>query len=73
MGPSLSGIYGKQAPLADGGFATVDDRYIHDSILLPNLQVAAGYPAIMPSYRGQLSESEIFSIVAYIKSLGLAP
>ncbi len=73
VGPSLVGIYGKQAPLADGGFATVDERYIHDSILLPNLQVAAGYPAVMPSYRGRLSEAEIFSIVAYIKSLGISP
>ena len=73
VGPSLVGIYGRQVPLADGSFATADDRYLHDAILLPNLHIAAGYPPIMPSFRGQLSEGEIFSIVAYIKSLGLAP
>ncbi len=72
-GPSLVGLYGRQVPLADGSFATADDRYIHDSILLPNLQITAGYQPVMPSFRGQLSEGEIFSIVAYIKSLGLAP
>lgn len=73
VGPSLVGIYGKQVPLADGAFATADDRYIHDSILLPNAQVAAGYSPIMPSFRGRLSEAEIFGIIAYIKSLGVAP
>jgi cytochrome c oxidase subunit 2 len=73
VGPSLAGIYGKQVPLFDGTFVTADDRYIHDSILLPKLQIAAGYPPVMPSFRGQLSEGEIFSLIAYIKSLGLAP
>lgn len=73
VGPALAGIYGKQIPLSDGSFATADDRYINDSIVLPKLQIAAGYPPVMPSFRGQLSEGEIFSIIAYIKSLGLAP
>lgn len=73
VGPSFVGIYGRQVPLSDGTFATVDDRYIHDSILLPKSQIVAGYQPVMPSFRGQLSEGEIFSLIAYIKSLGVAP
>jgi cytochrome c oxidase subunit 2 len=73
VAPSLVGIYGKPVPLSDGTFVTADDRYIHDSILLPNQQIAAGYPAIMPSFRGQINEDDIFAIIAYIKSLGVGP
>ena len=32
---------------------TADDRYLHDSILLPQKQIVASYAPIMPSYEGQ--------------------
>jgi len=47
-----------------------DDTYIHDSIVLPNKWIAAGYPPIMPTFKNRLSEAEILRIVAYIKSMG---
>lgn len=47
-----------------------DDRYIHDSIVLPEQEVAGGYLPIMPSFKNQIGEDEIFRITAYIKSLG---
>ena len=46
-----------------------DDRYMHDSILLPASQVVAGFAPIMPSFAGQLGEEDILKMIAYIKSL----
>jgi cytochrome c oxidase subunit 2 len=67
--PPLEGIYGQKVHLDDGSTVVADDRYIHDSILLPKAQVVAGYAPIMPSFAGQLGEDEVFALVAYIKSL----
>ena len=47
-----------------------DDRYLRDSILLPQSQIVAGYDPVMPSYQGQISEPDLLQILAYIKSLG---
>jgi cytochrome c oxidase subunit 2 len=67
--PPLAGLYGKPVPLRDGTIAVADERYIRDSILLPNAQVAAGYEPLMPSFAGRVSEGELIRLVAYIKSL----
>ncbi|HET6632694.1 MAG TPA: cytochrome c oxidase subunit II [Rhodanobacteraceae bacterium] len=66
--PNLRGLYGRRVPLRDGSIVLADDSYIHDSIMLPDKQVAAGYSPIMPSFQGQLGESEVLELVAYIKS-----
>lgn len=68
--PSLAGLYGRPVPLASGGMAVADAAYLRDSILLPQKDVAAGYEPIMPSYRGQIAEEEIYDLIAYIRSLG---
>lgn len=68
--PPLEGLYGRPVPLQSGRVVTADDEYIHDSILHPDLQIAAGYPSVMPSFQGQISEEDVFKLVAYIKSLG---
>lgn len=70
--PKLEGIYGRPVPLEDGRIVTADDQYIRDSILLPQLQIAAGYPHIMPTFQNVLSEDEVLKLVAYIKSLTAA-
>ena len=73
-GPSLIGLLGKDVPIAikGGGVTTVkaDEKYIRDSILEPQSQVVAGYDAIMPSYKDQISEPDLLQIIAYIKGLG---
>jgi cytochrome c oxidase subunit II len=46
-----------------------DDRYIHDSIVLPNQEIAAGFSPIMPQFKNRLTEEEIFQLTAYIRSL----
>jgi cytochrome c oxidase subunit 2 len=66
--PPLENLSGSPVPLASGGIVVADDRYIRDSILLPNKEVAAGYPAIMPSFQGQIGEGDLIALIAYVKS-----
>ena len=68
--PPLLGLYGKPVPLADGSLVRADDQYIHDSVMLPNKQVAAGYQAVMPPYGNVLDEEQVAQLEAYIRSLG---
>ena len=67
--PSLDGLFEKPVPLQDGTVVVADERYIRDSILMPQSQVAAGYAPVMPSFAGRVSEDELIRLVAYIKSL----
>jgi len=67
--PSLAGLYGTIVHIEDGRTMTADDRYIRDCILIPKTQVVAGYPPVMPSFQGQVSEEEMMQLLAYIKSL----
>lgn len=69
VGPSLQGLYGSDRPLRNGATATADAAYIRRSILNPRAQVVEKYQANMPSYEGILNESEIESLVAFIRSL----
>lgn len=68
--PSLEHLYGSTVSLADGTHVTADERYLHDSILLPRKQVTAGYLPIMPSYAGRIGEEDVLALVAYLKSRG---
>ncbi len=71
--PRLEGVYGRPVPIQQGnevGFTLADDRYIRDSILNPRKEVVAGYQPVMPSFKDQISEPDLFKIIAYIKSIG---
>ncbi len=68
--PPLEGIFGKQVPLNSGKIVTADEAYIRDSILLPAKQISAGYPNVMPSYTGHITEAEIMQVISYLKSVG---
>ncbi|MGK6312289.1 cytochrome c oxidase subunit II [Neorhizobium sp. DT-125] len=68
--PPLEGLFGKPVALDGGTTVIADEQYIRDSILLPQKQIASGYPAIMPTFENVLSEEDVLKIVAYIKSLG---
>lgn len=69
--PRLEGVYGSQVPLSDGSLVTADDEYIRDSILQPKRHVVAGFEPIMPSFAGALTEGELVSLTAYIRSLAV--
>jgi cytochrome c oxidase subunit 2 len=68
--PLLEGIYGKPVPLESGAVVIADERYLRDSILLPQKDIVAGYAAVMPSFQGRISEEELMQIIAYIRSRG---
>jgi cytochrome c oxidase subunit 2 len=71
--PSLNGVYGGTVRLADGSTVTADDAYIRESILIPSAKIVAGYQPLMPAFQGQLTEEQILSLTAYIKSLQSQP
>lgn len=71
--PSLNGVYGGSVHLADGSNVTADDAYIRESILVPSAKIVAGYQPLMPAFQGQLTEEQIMSLAAYIKSLQSQP
>lgn len=67
--PLLEGIYGRPVPLSNGTTVIADDRYLRDSILQPQREVAAGYEPIMPSFDGVLAENDLLDLLAYLKAL----
>lgn len=67
--PDLHGIYGQPVQLADGRAVTADEAYLRDCILLPDKNRVAGFPPLMPNFTGAVTEGQIVSLVAYIKSL----
>lgn len=69
--PSLAGVFGTQVKLADGSTVLADENYIRQSILDSTSQIVEGYPPIMPSFRGQVSEEQLMDLTAYIKSLAV--
>ena len=70
--PTFAGLYGTRVKLTDGSTVVADDDYLRRSIVDANAQVVAGYPPIMPSFRGQLSAEQVNTLVEYIKLLGTA-
>jgi cytochrome c oxidase subunit 2 len=67
--PPLEGLFGRSVSLASGGTTFADETYLRDSILLPSRDITAGYPAVMPSFQGRVSEDQILALIAYIESL----
>jgi cytochrome c oxidase subunit 2 len=47
----------------------VDDTYIRESILTPQMKLVAGYGPVMPTFQGQVNEQGLMSLIEYIKSL----
>ncbi len=68
-GAPVEGIYGKDIKLSNGQTVVADDEYIRNSILNPGGQIVEGYQPIMPTFKGQVTEEQLVSLVAYIKSL----
>jgi cytochrome c oxidase subunit II len=69
VGPSFQALFGTEHGLVSGENVKVDENYVRESILEPKAKVVAGYNPVMPAYKGQLSDDDIESIIAYLKSL----
>jgi cytochrome c oxidase subunit 2 len=68
-GPVLNGLFGARVTLASGETVVADNAYIRESILNPQAKVVAGFPPIMPTFQGQVSEEQLLALIEYIKSL----
>jgi len=68
-GPTLAGLIGRQTPLEGGQSIKADEAYIRESILNPQAKIVAGFPPIMPTFQGQVTEDQLVQLVAFIKSL----
>jgi cytochrome c oxidase subunit 2 len=72
IGPSFKDIFGrKTVVITDGKEREIitDEHYLINSIMIPNADVVKGYPGIMPSFEGEISEEDINSIIQYLKTI----
>lgn len=72
-GPNLVGIFGKPVLLEDGRTVIADDNYVRESIVSPAAKVVNGYKPIMPVFQGLVTDEQLNSLVAYVKSLSQPP
>jgi cytochrome c oxidase subunit 2 len=68
-GAKLENLFGTDVKLTNGQTVKADDAYIRESIINPGAKVVEGYQPIMPTFKGTVSEEQIVSLIAYIKSL----
>ncbi|MER3445302.1 MAG: cytochrome c oxidase subunit II [Candidatus Dadabacteria bacterium] len=69
VGPTWKGLWGKEEVMQDGQKVTVDENYVRESILEPQAKIVNGYPPVMPSFKGVVSDEDISAIIAYMKTL----
>jgi len=67
--PVLEGLYRRPVHLTTGQTVIADEAYIRESILQPGAKIVAGWENLMPTFRGQISEEEIYALIAYFRSL----
>ena len=68
IGPTWQGLFGHEVELEDGSTVMADEAYLRESITDPTAKIVKGFPPSMVPYN-HLSESEINSLIAYIKTL----
>ena len=68
-GPALVDKFGTQEQLANGSIVNVDETYVRESILTPQLKVVAGFQPVMPTFQGLVNEEGVMALIEYIKSL----
>ena len=72
IGPTFKGLWGKkETVLHDGSEVemTVDSAYVKQKLFEPGEARVKGYPPIMPSQKGVVTEQESDTIIEYLKSL----
>ncbi len=67
--PVLENLFGRPVILNDGRVVKADEDYIRESIMYPSAKIVAGYENIMPTFKGEIDEEDIFELIAYFKSL----
>jgi mono/diheme cytochrome c family protein len=71
-GPTWKDLYGSEVELTDGKKLTADAAWLRESILDPPKRVRKGFLNAdigMPPYAGILSDSQVESVILYLRSL----
>jgi len=68
-GPSLVNKFGSTEQLATGAAVTVDEGYIRESILSPQVKLVNGYQPLMPTFQGLVNEEGVMALIEYVKTL----
>jgi len=71
--PSLANIYGTVVTMEGGERSRVDEAYLRESILDPKRHIVAGFESTMPTFQGQITEEQVFELIAYIRTIGAEP
>jgi len=69
MGPTLKGVFGSHSEMINGAKVVADENYIRESIENPTAKIKKGFNPVMPTFKGQVSATEMNALIAYIKSL----
>jgi len=72
LGPTFKGIFGKKEIVLRNGKEVeivVDEAFIKQTILEPEKERVKGFPPIMPSQKGLVTDKEIDEIIQYLKTL----
>jgi cytochrome c oxidase subunit 2 len=67
-GPRLGGVRQDVVELEGGGTVRKDAAYVRESILSPRAKIVRGYAPTMPTYQGQLTESQMLDLIAYLEA-----
>lgn len=72
IGPTFKGLFGKKEIVLRNGKEVeivVDEAFIKQTLLEPEKERVKGFPPIMPSQKGLLTDQEIDAIIHYLKTL----
>ncbi|WP_215232275.1 DUF6797 domain-containing protein [Dyadobacter linearis] len=68
-GPPFKNLYKSERIFDDGTKVVADEKYLRESILEPSKRIVKGYNEEMPSFVGVLTDTDIESVILYIKAL----
>lgn len=69
IGPTWQDMYGNTIPLEGGATVKADVAYVTESIEFPAAKIHQGYPNVMPSFKGQLKDYEIESVIGFMRTI----
>ena len=72
IGPTFKGLYGKKETVIQGGKevqVVADEAFLHHKLLEPQDARIKGFPPIMPSQKGVLTDKQIDEIIEHLKTL----
>jgi cytochrome c oxidase subunit 2 len=72
LGPTLKGLFGKKETVTRDGKEVeiiVNEAFIRGKLLEPERERVKGFPPVMPSQKGLLTDKEVDAIIEYLKTL----